>query len=167
METVDGLPYIGRTSDTQFIATGFSGDGMTFGTVAAMMARDAVTGRSNPWEKLFDPGRKTASALKEYVKENVDFPLRMITDRLHVEEGDPESLAAGSAKVLEHEGKRLAAYRDPVGKLNVCSAVCTHLGGIVAWNEAEKTWDCPCHGSRFYPDGRVIAGPAESDLERI
>jgi glycine/D-amino acid oxidase-like deaminating enzyme/nitrite reductase/ring-hydroxylating ferredoxin subunit len=167
VETVDGLPYIGRTSDNQLLATGFSGNGMTFGTVAGMMVRDAISKEENAWRKLFDPGRKSASALAEYLRENKDYPVRMITDRLKVEESDPASLAPGMGKVLEHDGERVAAYRDAAGNLTRCSAVCPHLGCIVAWNEAEQTWDCPCHGSRFHPTGELLAGPAEKSLEPL
>jgi glycine/D-amino acid oxidase-like deaminating enzyme/nitrite reductase/ring-hydroxylating ferredoxin subunit len=165
VETVDGLPFIGATDDSQFIATGFSGNGLTFGTVAAMMCRDWVLGRDNDWSELFSPSRRSAKSLKEYLKENKDYPVRMIADRLKTREGDPETLQPGEGRVLEHECKRVAAYRDPLGQLHLHSAVCPHLGCIVAWNQAEGTWDCPCHGSRFSAEGKVIAGPAESDLK--
>jgi glycine/D-amino acid oxidase-like deaminating enzyme/nitrite reductase/ring-hydroxylating ferredoxin subunit len=167
VETVDGLPYIGRTSDTQWLATGFSGNGMTFGTVAGMMIRDAISGKDGAWEKLFDPGRKSASALAEYLRENKDYPVRMISDRMKIEECDPATLAPGTGKVVEHEGERIAAFRDAQGNLTRCSAVCPHLGCIVAWNEAERTWDCPCHGSRFHATGELLAGPAEKGLEPL
>lgn len=167
VETVDGLPFIGPTSDDQFIATGFSGNGMTLGTAAALMLRDWMMGGDRPWKDLFDPSRKSPSSLAEYLRENKDYPVRMIADRFHVEEGDPASIRPGEGKVIEHGGRRVAAARDREGKLSICSAVCPHLGCIVAWNEAESTWDCPCHGSRFEPGGKVIAGPAENDLETI
>jgi glycine/D-amino acid oxidase-like deaminating enzyme/nitrite reductase/ring-hydroxylating ferredoxin subunit len=167
VEPVDGLPYIGRGSENQWVATGFSGNGMTFGTVAGVMIRDAMTNRSNPWEKVFDPGRKTASALADYLREHKDYPVRLIADRFGVEEGDPASLAPGSGKLMEHDGKRVAAFRDDGGALQTCSAVCPHLGCIVAWNDAEQTWDCPCHGSRFKANGDLLAGPAEKGLERL
>jgi glycine/D-amino acid oxidase-like deaminating enzyme/nitrite reductase/ring-hydroxylating ferredoxin subunit len=164
VETADGLPFIGQTGEHQFIATGFSGNGMTFGTVAGLMARDAITGKDTPWARTFDPGRKVLAALGEYLKENRDYPVRMISDRMHVPEEDPAELPKGCGKVLEHDGERLAAYRDYRGELHLLSAVCPHLGCIVAWNKAEKTWDCPFHGSRFKATDEVIAGPAETDL---
>jgi glycine/D-amino acid oxidase-like deaminating enzyme/nitrite reductase/ring-hydroxylating ferredoxin subunit len=167
VETVDGLPYIGSATDHQFIATGFSGNGMTFGTVAAMMARDWAKDVGNPWSELFAPGRKTGSAVSEYLKENADFPVRMITDRIKTKRGEPERLAPGEGKVMALGGKRVAAYRDDSGELHLCSAVCPHLGCIVAWNAVESTWDCPCHGSRFTAEGKVIGGPAESDLKEL
>lgn len=165
VETVDGLPYIGEAEDRQFVATGFSGNGMTFGTVAAMMARDWVMETRNPWTDVFDPARKTGSAVTEYLKENADYPARMITDRIKIKKGNPETLAPGEGRVMTRDGKRVAACRDDSGELHLCSAVCPHLGCIVAWNAAESTWDCPCHGSRFTAAGKVIAGPAESDLK--
>lgn len=167
VETVDGLPFIGPTSDTQFFATGFSGDGMTFGTVAALMARDWIRSDESDWSKLFDPSRRCASVAMDYLRENKEFPIRMITDRLHIEDRDPASLKPGEAAVLDHDGKRVAASRETDGTLHVCTAICPHFGCVVAWNSAERTWDCPCHGSRFKEDGTVIAGPAESDLESL
>ena len=155
VETVDGLPFIGA---------GFSGNGYTFGTAAALMARDWVNGATHPWSDVFDPARKSPPSLKEYLSENADYPVHMIRDRLKTREGDPEDLRHGEGKVMEHDGQRIAAYRDKDGELHACSAVCPHLGCIVAWNDAGQTWDCPCHGSRFSATGRVIAGPAESDL---
>ncbi len=167
VETVDGLPFIGATDESQFIATGFSGNGLTFGTVAAMMCRDWVLGRENEWTGLFSPSRRSASSVMDYLRENKDFPVRMITDRLKTREGNPEELKPGEGQVLEHRCQRMAAYRDCEGQLHLMSAICPHLGCIVAWNETEATWDCPCHGSRFSAEGRVIAGPAESDLKPI
>jgi glycine/D-amino acid oxidase-like deaminating enzyme/nitrite reductase/ring-hydroxylating ferredoxin subunit len=167
VETVDGLPFIGEAAENQFIATGFSGNGYTFGTAAAIMARDWVSGIIHPWSEVFDPGRKSAPAIKEYLKENADYPRHMVRDRVKTPEGDPEQLKRGEGQVMEHDGERIAAYRDSEGELHLCSAICPHLGCIIAWNPAEKTWDCPCHGSRFEATGRVIAGPAESDLKQM
>ena len=167
VETVDGLPFIGEAGSNQFIATGFSGNGYTFGTAAALMASDWACGVVHPWTEVFDPGRKSPTSIKDYLKENADFPVCMVRDRLKTPTGDPEHLKKDEAQVMEHDGERIAAYRDPEGELHVCSAVCPHLGCIVAWNPAEKTWDCPCHGSRFEATGEVIAGPAESDLKQI
>ena len=165
VETVDGLPYIGATDDWQFISTGFSGNGMTFGTLAAMMATEWVGGRGTPWDELFSPGRKASSSVKEYLRENSKFPVRILSDRLKIRKGSPADLAPGDGRVMMYEGRSTAACRDANGEVHLCSAVCPHLGCIVAWNAAECTWDCPCHGSRFAADGRVIGGPAEADLK--
>ncbi len=165
VETIDGLPFIGPMGDTQFVATGYSGNGMTFGTVAAFMARDWILARTNPWSSLFDPKRASLSAIGTYLRENIDYPTHMLMDRLRTKEANPEALANGCGQALKYGGKQLAAYRDPSGKLHLNSAVCPHMGCIVAWNEAEETWDCPCHGSRFQATGEVIRGPAEANLE--
>ena len=166
IETRDRMPYIGETSKGQFAITGFCGNGLTFGTVGAMMARDAATGRSNPWSSLFDAGRtRVAQGLWDYLKENKDYPYYMIRDRFAGAEGKSlRAVHAGEGRLIDLRGKRVAAYRSPRGRLSVLSPVCPHLGCHVAWNEAEATWDCPCHGSRFAATGEVMRGPAESGL---
>lgn len=168
IETYDGLPYIGCESTGQFLATGYAGNGMTFGTLAAMMARDAILGRKNPWSGLFDPHRKnlSASSILEYVRENKDYPLCFIKDHLFgVEVESIDDIQPGEGKIAGINGSKLAVYRKPDGELVTLSPVCPHLGCIVAWNAAAQTWDCPCHGSRFGPTGQVMTGPAESSLE--
>ena len=169
VETNDGLPFIGETSSKQFAATGYAGNGMTFGTLAGMMAHDCATGRRNPWRDLFDPGRaKVRGGAWNYIKENLDYPYYMIRDRFVGPEGKSlRSVPRGEGRILELAGKKVAVSRDERGKATIVSPVCTHLGCLVAWNPAEHTWDCPCHGSRFMPNGRVLAGPAESPLERL
>jgi glycine/D-amino acid oxidase-like deaminating enzyme/nitrite reductase/ring-hydroxylating ferredoxin subunit len=169
IETNDGLPLIGETAPHQFAATGFSGNGMTFGTLGAMMAVDAVLKRKNPWRELFDIHRKKIiGGTWSYLTENKDYPYYMVRDWLAKSEGDSlTSLAAGEGKILNLNGKKVAAHRDDKGKVTLCSPVCTHLQCIVGWNNAERTWDCPCHGSRFKPTGEVISGPAEEPLPRL
>ncbi|MHC5538010.1 FAD-dependent oxidoreductase [Singulisphaera rosea] len=168
VETNDGLPLIGETSERQFAATGFAGNGMTFGTLAAMMACDAARRMKNPWRDLFDVHRKKLSSTWDYLRENLDHPYYMIKDRLSSTEGNTtRGLKPGMGKILTLKGRRVAAYRDPKGKLVTLSPICTHLGCLVSWNKTESTWDCPCHGSRFKPNGHVLAGPAESPLEPV
>lgn len=168
IETADGLPFIGAIADRQFIATGFAGNGMTFGTLAAMMARDAVMGRRNPWADLFDPHRKPLHDVWDYVTENKDYPYYLIRDHFAGAAGKSlRVLKRGEARILDLQGQRVAAYRRPDGSVVVRSAICTHMGCVVGWNPAERTWDCPCHGSRFAPDGSVIGGPAESPLSEL
>jgi glycine/D-amino acid oxidase-like deaminating enzyme/nitrite reductase/ring-hydroxylating ferredoxin subunit len=166
VETNDGLPYIGEIIPRQFIATGFSGNGMTFGTLGAMMACDAFAGRRNPWSSLFDVHRKTLfGGTWNYLKENKDYPYYMLKQSLEKPGANSlRAVARGEGKVILLDGKKMAAYRDPQGKVSVKSAVCPHMGCIVRWNGVEKTWDCPCHGSRFMASGEVMAGPAESPL---
>ena len=168
VQTNDGLPYIGQNAENQFIATGFCGNGITFGTTAAMMARDWVTGAKNPWSGLFNVDRKLIkTGAWNYVLENVDYPYYMLKDRLARAESDSvRELKRGDGMIVKSGHKKVAAYRDSKGELHKVSAVCTHLGCLVRWNAAEQTWDCPCHGSRFKPTGEVIAGPAEEALAR-
>jgi glycine/D-amino acid oxidase-like deaminating enzyme/nitrite reductase/ring-hydroxylating ferredoxin subunit len=169
IETPDGLPYIGRSAEHQYSSTGYAGNGLTFGTLAGMMMSDAILQRSNPWTELFDPGRKALTrGLWDYVKENVDYPYYLIRDRFAG--ADARSLRAvkrGEGKIIERNGTKVAAYRDVDGSVSLRSATCTHMGCVVAWNTAEQTWDCPCHGSRFTPAGKVISGPAEAPLSEV
>ncbi|MCE9553008.1 MAG: FAD-dependent oxidoreductase [Planctomycetes bacterium] len=168
IESVDGLPYIGETAEKQFVATGFAGNGLTFGTLGGMMACDAALGRKNPWTDLFPVERKKLSAAWNYVRENADYPYYMVKDRLAAAEGDSlRVLKRGEGKILTLDGQRVAAYRDPKGKVTTLNPSCTHLGCLVHWNEVDTTWDCPCHGSRFQATGACMAGPAETPLEAV
>jgi glycine/D-amino acid oxidase-like deaminating enzyme/nitrite reductase/ring-hydroxylating ferredoxin subunit len=169
IETNDGLPYIGETAEKQFAGTGFSGNGMTFGTLAAVMAVDALTGKKNPWADLFDIHRKKLlGGTWTYLAENVDYPYYLVRNFLAKVEGESvHEVKNDEGKILKLDGQRVAASRDEKGRLSLCSAVCTHMACIVEWNNAEKTWDCPCHGSRFSPKGEVISGPAEEPLAPI
>ena len=168
IESIDGLPYLGRTTERQFIATGFSGNGLTFGTLGAMMACDAVLGRPNPWQDLFDVRRKELRSAWDYLRENADYPYYMLKDRIARSEVQSlQDVKPGEGKLLKLDGKRAAVYRDAQGNVTKLSPVCTHMGCLVNWNEAEATWDCPCHGSRFRPTGEVLAGPAETPLSPI
>jgi glycine/D-amino acid oxidase-like deaminating enzyme/nitrite reductase/ring-hydroxylating ferredoxin subunit len=166
IETPDGLPYIGEVVDHQYAATGFAGNGMTFGTLGGMMIAEAILGQRSPWSELFDMGRtKIRGALWDYVKENADYPYYLIRDRFAgAESRTLRSVKRGHGKILDRGGQHCAVYRDESGSVTVRSAVCTHMGCLVRWNDAERTWDCPCHGSRFKPTGEVLAGPAESPL---
>jgi glycine/D-amino acid oxidase-like deaminating enzyme/nitrite reductase/ring-hydroxylating ferredoxin subunit len=169
IETNDGLPFIGENATDQFVATGFAGNGMTFGTLAGIMARDAALKRQNPWTDLFDPHRKKIlGGAWDYLRENKDYPFYLLKSRLAAPEGKSlDSLKRGEGKILVLEGRKVAAFRDEQGAVGLVSPVCTHMGCHVNWNDAEKTWDCPCHGSRFTPDGLVIGGPAEAPLKPI
>jgi glycine/D-amino acid oxidase-like deaminating enzyme/nitrite reductase/ring-hydroxylating ferredoxin subunit len=169
IETPDGLPYIGPMADHQYAATGFAGNGMTFGTLSAIIISDAILGRRNPWSELFDPRRLAISrGLWDYVKENADYPYYLIRDRFAGADGRSlRAVKRGEGQVIEHRGKIVAAYRDENGELTLRSATCTHMGCRVGWNATEHTWDCPCHGSRFKPKGEVFSGPAESPLSEI
>lgn len=169
IETPDGLPYIGKMADHQYAATGFAGNGMTFGTLAAIMIADAIEGRQNPWVELFDPGRAAIRhGLWDYVTENADYPYYMVRDRLTgTESRSLRAVKPGHGKIIQVNGQRVAAYRDQGGAVTLRSAICTHLGCTVTWNDADRSWDCPCHGSRFTPEGGVISGPAQTPLAEV
>jgi glycine/D-amino acid oxidase-like deaminating enzyme/nitrite reductase/ring-hydroxylating ferredoxin subunit len=169
ISTPDGLPYIGENAERQFIATGYCGNGITFGTIAAIMARDWIAGRKNPWSQLFAVDRKKIKgAAWNYLRENKDYPYYMIKDRLaRAEAASVRELRPGDGMITGRRGKKVAAFRDASGDIHRLSPVCTHLGCLVRWNPSESTWDCPCHGSRFKPTGEVIAGPAEEPLPPI
>jgi Rieske Fe-S protein len=154
-----------------YVATGYSGNGMTFGTLAGLIVGDLILGRANPYADLYDATRiKPIAAAVEYVKENLAFPAHLLTDRLtslNAEDRPVQALRPGEGGIFDSDEGKIAVCRDKQGVVHACSAVCTHLGCDVAWNPSEQTWDCPCHGSRFSPDGTVINGPAVSDLRRL
>ncbi|HVK61013.1 MAG TPA: FAD-dependent oxidoreductase [Bdellovibrionales bacterium] len=168
IHSVDGLPFIGRNSlsDHVFVATGFSGTGMTFGTVAGILLSDLILGQQSPWADLFDAGRvKPWAAIKNYVRENFDYPSHMITDRFTpAKSTDTNLLRENEGAIVRIGSKKVAAYRDPQGELHLLSPVCPHMGCYVHWNDAERSWDCPCHGSRFTATGQLVNGPAIADL---
>ncbi|MCG5053126.1 MAG: FAD-dependent oxidoreductase [Myxococcales bacterium] len=167
IDPLDGLAYIGRNplSRHVYIATGFAGQGMTMGTLAAMILSDRVLGHKNRYAHTYRPSRWASFAsAKKFVMENVDFPLHMLRDRLRPTRTKPDDLPAGEGALLVHEGRQLAVYRDHAGALHALSPVCPHMGCLVHWNGAEKSWDCPCHGSRFDTRGAVLNGPATRAL---
>jgi Rieske Fe-S protein len=166
MEPVDGLGFIGRNpgSDNVFIATGDSGHGMTHGTIAGILIRDLIDGSDNPWRKLYDPARKTLKAAGEFARFNLNVAKQYLGYMTAGESRTPESIPHGTGAVIRRGVEKVAVYCDENGVKHEFSAVCPHLGCIVDWNETEKTWDCPCHGSRFSCDGKVINGPANTDL---
>jgi glycine/D-amino acid oxidase-like deaminating enzyme/nitrite reductase/ring-hydroxylating ferredoxin subunit len=169
IETPDGLPYIGESAPHQYSATGYAGNGLTFGTLAGIMISDALLKRANPWVELFEPNRTALTrGLWDYLKENVDYPYYLIRDRFAgAEARSLRAVTRGHGKIIERHGAKVAAYRDPAGVVTLRSAVCTHMGCVVGWNTAERTWDCPCHGSRFTSSGDVISGPAEAPLAEV
>lgn len=170
MESMDGLGFIGRNPmdrDNVFVVTGDSGMGITHGAIAGMLIPDLILGRENAWAALYDPARKNLRAAGEYSKEALNMAVQYL-DWITPGEVDSESeIPNGSGAVLRGGLGKVAAYRDRYGTLHCYSATCPHLGCIVHWNEAEKTWDCPCHGSRFDCYGAVISGPAKRPLEKI
>lgn len=170
MEPVDGMAFIGRNpldEDNVFIATGDSGNGMTHGTIAGILLTDLIMGRENEWATLYDPSRITLRAAFEFAKENLNVAAQY-TDLVTPGEVDSaDEIEAGEGAVVRRGLSKVAVYRDEQDVLHETSAVCVHLGCIVGWNTEEKTWDCPCHGSRYDALGQVIQGPANSDLPPV
>lgn len=170
IEPADGLPYVGRNALSKhvFIATGYAGNGITGGTLAAMILADEIRKVANPWAELLDATRvKPLAAAAAVLSENASFPKHLVQDRLVTlgRKRQVSNIPPGHGEVLEVEGQPLAVYRDGEGHLTALSPVCPHLGCHVRWNVAETTWDCPCHGSRFAPTGAVLNGPATRPLE--
>ena len=168
---VDGLPYIGRYglfSKRLYTATGFMKWGLAQGVAASMILEDLVLGRPNPWAQLYDPRRlKPLASASDFAKENANVALRMVGDRLTKRGGrEAQELAPGEGDIARLTGEKVAAFRDDDGVLHAVSPTCTHLGCQLNWNSGDRSWDCPCHGSRFSPDGEVLHGPAVKPLER-
>jgi Rieske Fe-S protein len=170
VESADGLPFIGKPDPDRslYVATGFGGNGTTFGTLSAMIISDELLGRPNPFAELYRASRsKPLASLGAVVTENLDTAVHAVVDHLRPVSHAPISeIAIGEGRVVKENGERLAVYRDQDGKLHALSSICTHQGCQVAFNALERSWDCPCHGSRFDIDGRVLDGPATRPLEK-
>lgn len=171
-EPADGLPYIGKLpggDEGTYVATGFGGNGILFGSFSAVLLSDLILGKENRFEKLFSPLRvKPVAAFTNFVKENADVIYRFVADRLSAEKlSGMVELAPDTGTVVTYEGQKIALYKSQDGALRALSPVCTHAGCIVAWNDAEKSWDCPCHGGRYDVTGSVITGPPRKDLKEI
>ena len=169
MEPMDSLAYIGRNpadKDNVYIVTGDSGNGMTHGTIAGMLITDLILGNENKLEKIFSPSRfKIFKAGGIFFKEVVGGMIAYLNEKpKHADAVRLSEIKTGEGKIIELEGKKYGAYADENNTLHLVAAECTHLKCIVNWNNDEKSWDCPCHGSRFTVDGKVLNGPANKDL---
>lgn len=164
---LDRLPYVGPVSRGQkniLAVTGFGGWGMSQSMVAAHLLRDLIYGVKNPLARLYAVGRKSLRDLGPVAGQNLHKVRRLVTDRLSSPKRQATELEPGQGGLAKLGGSAVAAYRDEQGEIHAVSRVCTHIGCVVQWNNAEKTWDCPCHGSRFDTQGRVLHGPAVKDL---
>ncbi|MCD2348527.1 FAD-dependent oxidoreductase [Clostridium guangxiense] len=165
--SVDNVPYIGKIMSSKeniYVATGFKKWGMTNGTAAARILTDEILGANNPWKEVFDPTRKfTAQAYGKLFAENFDVAKELIIGKIKSGE-DGIDIKKDEGKIVEIEGHKYGAYRDEDGKLHIVNITCTHVGCELKWNDAEKSWDCPCHGSRFTYDGEILEGPATHRL---
>lgn len=171
-EPADGLAYIGHlpgNPDNVLVATGFGGNGMVYSHIAAITLTDLITKGESGYAKLFDPDRlKPVAGFANFVKEGADVVKEFIGKRLSREKlTELSDIAPGEARLVKYEGKSLGLYKDEQGELHAVSPVCPHVKCSVGWNSAEKSWDCPCHGSRFAIDGQLLTGPAVTGLEVV
>ena len=167
MQSVDGLAFVGRNpmdKGNVYVVTGDSGTGMTYATIAAILITDLIEGRENPWETLYDPSRKTLRTAPAYAKEAVRTAAQYADWVMPGDVRSAEDVPPDGGAVIKEGLSPVAVYREPDGTLHRLSAVCVHLGCIVRWNATERSWDCPCHGSRYDRFGVVMNGPANSNL---
>jgi glycine/D-amino acid oxidase-like deaminating enzyme/nitrite reductase/ring-hydroxylating ferredoxin subunit len=164
---IDGAPFVGWSSSSggYLVATGFNAWGISNGTAAAMIIADLATDKENRWLEMFDATRvKPIAGAPDFVKENAAVAAHLVGGYLGSKAKSYDELKPGEAAILKVDGHNVAAYRDEAGGLHAVSAVCSHMGCLVGWNQTDKTWDCPCHGSRFELSGEVIHGPATRPL---
>jgi glycine/D-amino acid oxidase-like deaminating enzyme len=170
-EPSDGLAFIGKNPNQErvFVLTGFSGNGMTYSGLSAELIADLMGGLSHPFANLYEPKRKpgSARAISSYVEENLNTAAQYSDWIGPGDVAKPEQIPPGEGAVVRRGLHRVAIYVDQAGSKHEISATCPHLGGVVVWNSAEKSWDCPCHGSRFDCHGKVITGPASTDLKPL
>lgn len=170
-QSMDGLPFVGRASSSDehvYVATGFNAWGISNGTSAGLLIADQILGRSAPASKLFDATRiKPVVGGKEFLKENMHAAQHFVGDRLRMPRSDLPHTQPGRGTVAKVHGQAVASYEDDDGGVHHLSAVCTHMGCLVAWNATDRSWDCPCHGSRFSYEGEVLFGPATAALKKI
>lgn len=171
-EPADGLPYIGHlpgNPDNVYVATGFSGNGFTHGTTAAIMLADIICNGKSEYQDLYSPARiKPVAGFENIVKESADVVGSLIVGWLQTDKlQNMVDLARGDGKIVNYDGKKVGIYKDEVGKLYAVNPACPHIQCSVSWNTAEKSWDCPCHGSRFSFTGTMLTGPARKDLQQI
>ncbi|MBD1936812.1 FAD-dependent oxidoreductase [Microcoleus sp. FACHB-68] len=166
-EPVDGLPFIGKPGvhSHLYIATGYSGNGITFGTVAAMLLADLVQGKPNPWRDVYDPNRVPVAGASRLMTENLNVATHLIADRFKSDASRLSEVRPNEGKIVDVNGEKLAIYRDEAGTIHALSPVCSHATCIVHWNNTEKSWDCPCHGGRYSPTGQVLNGPPINGLQ--
>ncbi|WP_353137045.1 FAD-dependent oxidoreductase [Pseudopedobacter sp.] len=168
----DGLPYIGPFPGREkgcYVATGFNGNGMTFGTLSAQIISDAILGKKNVYAEIYDPSRiKPIAEFSELIKENADVAWHFVADRFPTDFiSSLKEIDNDTGRIVIYNGHRIAVYKDHAGKFHALNPTCTHAGCIVNWNQIEKSWDCPCHGGRFNINGDVISGPPPKNLQKI
>ena len=167
--TLDDIPYIGQMTSERpnlYIATGFRKWGMTNSTVSGMMLRDLIVKGESPWQDVYSPSRFNAASAVKFIVQNSDVGVNFISGKLKPMQ-DISTVKPGEAHIAEVDGHRAGVYKDSNNAFHVVDTTCTHMGCEVQWNDAEHSWDCPCHGSRFTVDGQIVEGPAMKALERL
>lgn len=168
--TLDKVPYVGHLTSRNsniYVATGFRKWGMTNSFVSAMLISDLITKGQNPWQEVYNPSRPTsAAASAKFVSVNAKVFAALVSGKL-APASDKINIKAGEAAIVEVEGHKVGVYRDDKEKLHFVDTTCTHMGCELKWNDAEKTWDCPCHGSRFTYEGDIVEGPAHHPLHHL
>jgi glycine/D-amino acid oxidase-like deaminating enzyme/nitrite reductase/ring-hydroxylating ferredoxin subunit len=170
--TMDDVPFTGHLTSGRkniYVATGFRKWGMTNSTASAMILRDLITKGESPWEPVYSPSRFIdGNSTKTFLKENADVAGQFVSGKLEsVSSIDKVELLPGQGKILQVNGQKAGVYKDGQGQLHMVDSTCTHLGCEVKWNDAEKTWDCPCHGSRYTYEGDIVEGPTVKPLARL
>jgi Rieske Fe-S protein len=171
-EPTDGLPYIGKlpgTNENIYVATGFSGNGMIYGTLSGIVFSNILVNGQSAYQDLFDPNRlKPVAGFSNFVKEGADVIGKLISAKFSSEKiNQLIDIAAGEAKVVKYDGHTLALYKDEHHVLHALNSTCTHIGCTVGWNVTERSWDCPCHGARYSIEGEMLNGPAQKNLQQI
>lgn len=169
-KSVDGLPYIGLSPGMShvYMAIGYGGDGLTWGSIASKIISDLIIGVSNPYSKLLSTSRHESFLdIINFVGESSDVAVSFIKGWIRSDYKDIKNMKQGEGRIVDHGFQKVAVYKDEMGCLHKCSAVCPHMKTILKWNTAEKTWDCPAHGGRFTCRGKLIEGPPMVDLEDL
>ena len=169
--SVDNIPYIGNITskyENIFVATGFNKWGMSNGSFSSILITDLISGRESEYEELFSPSRgEVKDNMGSFMKANLNVAKELIKGKVLPDEIELDDIKNDEGGIIKYDGKRVAAYRHVSGELFLSDSTCTHLGCELEYNNAEKSFDCPCHGSRFNYDGKVIEGPAKDDLKKI
>ena len=169
MEPADSIAYIGHNpldKKNIYIATGDSGNGMTHGTIAGMLIADLISGKENKFRHIYNPSRvRILKTAKTFIEELISGLSVHMKTKPEENEKHIENIRPGDSQIIEIDGKKYGAHRDTTNNIHIVNAKCAHLGCTINWNVDEKTWDCPCHGSRYTFKGVVINGPANKDLD--
>ncbi|WP_162987515.1 FAD-dependent oxidoreductase [Metabacillus litoralis] len=169
--TLDKVPYVGSITSSKpniLVATGYRKWGMTNGIAASKILADLVLEKENPYQDLYSPSRFYADpSIKKFLKQNLDVAGHLIEGKIDIADKSIQDIRNDEGSVVVVNGKRAGCYKDNEGNVNLVDTTCTHMGCEVEWNSGDRTWDCPCHGSRFSVTGDVVEGPAKKPLKKV